>query len=70
MLREGYRCDFGLGHRKAVLMLLEGSDMMAAQSKLLFQLNKYYNERVQTRKANIAKTVRGVQSGTGRSERG
>ncbi|XP_014776652.1 protein mab-21-like 2 [Octopus bimaculoides] len=41
-------------------MLLEGSDMMAAQSKLLFQLNKYYNERVQTRKANIAKTVREV----------
>lgn len=35
-------------------------DMMAAQSKLLFQLNKYYNERVQARKAGVAKTIREV----------
>ncbi|XP_067663174.1 protein mab-21-like 2 [Haliotis asinina] len=43
-------------------MLLEGSspDMMAAQSKLLFQLNKYYNERVQSRKGTVSKTVREV----------
>ena len=34
--------------------------MMAAQSKLLFQLNKYYNERVHTRKAGIAKTIREI----------
>jgi len=32
--------------------------MMAAQSKLLFQLNKYYNERVHARKAATAKTMR------------
>jgi len=31
---------------------------MAAQSKLLFQLNKYYNERVHARKAATAKTMR------------
>ncbi len=34
--------------------------MMAAQSKLLFQLNKYYNERVHARKAATAKTIREV----------
>ena len=34
--------------------------MMAAQSKLLFQLNKFYNERVHTRKSAVAKTMRDV----------
>ena len=34
--------------------------MMAAQSKLLFQLNKYYNERVHSRKATVAKNIREV----------
>lgn len=34
--------------------------MMAAQSKLLFQLNKFYNERVQSRRAANAKTLREV----------
>ncbi|XP_070553842.1 putative nucleotidyltransferase MAB21L1 [Ptychodera flava] len=34
--------------------------MMAAQSKLLFQLNKYVNERVSARKANINKTIREI----------
>ena len=34
--------------------------MMAAQSKLLFHLNTYYNERVRTRKSSISKTVREV----------
>ncbi|KAI0226810.1 putative nucleotidyltransferase MAB21L1 [Lamellibrachia satsuma] len=34
--------------------------MMAAQSKLLFHLNKYYNERVRIRKGAIAKTIRDV----------
>ena len=33
---------------------------MAAQSKLLFQLNKYCNERVHSRKQNISKTIREV----------
>ena len=43
-------------------MLLEGTspDMMSAQSKLLFQINKYYNERVHARKANVNKTIREV----------
>lgn len=43
-------------------MLLEGTspEMMSAQSKLLFQINKYYNERVHSRKANINKTTREV----------
>lgn len=40
--------------------MLVPSDMMAAQSKILYQLNKYYGERVQTRKASIAKTIREV----------
>jgi len=34
--------------------------MMATQSKLLFQLNKFYNERVHARKASVAKTIRDV----------
>lgn len=33
---------------------------MAAQSKLLFQLNKFYNERVHARKVASAKTIREV----------
>jgi hypothetical protein len=40
--------------------MLVPSDMMAAQSKMLYQLNKYYGERVQTRKGQIAKTLREV----------
>ena len=43
-------------------MLLEGTspEMLTAQSKLLFQINKYYNERVHARKAASAKTIREV----------
>lgn len=39
---------------------LDLPDMMAAQSKLLYQLNKFNSDRVQTRKGSIAKTVREV----------
>ena len=34
--------------------------MIATQSKLLFQLNKFYQERVHARKANISKTIREI----------
>ncbi|GAA6228085.1 protein mab-21-like 2 [Lates japonicus] len=34
--------------------------MIATQAKLVYQLNKYYNERCQARKAAIAKTIREV----------
>jgi len=34
--------------------------MMAAQSKMLYQLNKYYGEKVQSRKGVIGKTIREV----------
>ena len=34
--------------------------MLAAQSRLLFQLNKFYNDRVQTRKIGVSKTVREI----------
>ena len=34
--------------------------MMAQQSKLLFQLNKFYNERVHSRKVQVSKTIREV----------
>ncbi len=34
--------------------------MMAQQSKLLFQLNKFYNERVHARKVQVSKTIREV----------
>lgn len=40
--------------------MLVPSDMMGAQSKLLYQLNKFYGERVQARKAGVAKTLREV----------
>ena len=36
------------------------ADMLAAQSKLMYQLNKYYNERVCARKAAISKTIREI----------
>ena len=35
-------------------------NMIAAQAKLVYQLNKYYTERCQARKAAIAKTIREV----------
>lgn len=43
-------------------MLLDGSspDMLAQQSKVLFELNKYYNERVATRQSGVVKTIREV----------
>uniref|UniRef100_A0ACB8FI18 Uncharacterized protein n=1 Tax=Sphaerodactylus townsendi TaxID=933632 RepID=A0ACB8FI18_9SAUR len=34
--------------------------MIAAQAKLVYHLNKYYNEKCQARKAAIAKTIREV----------
>lgn len=34
--------------------------MLAAQSRLLFQLNKFNNDRVQTRKIGISKTIREI----------
>uniref|UniRef100_A0A8B9JFB0 Mab-21 like 2 n=1 Tax=Astyanax mexicanus TaxID=7994 RepID=A0A8B9JFB0_ASTMX len=34
--------------------------MIATQAKLVYQLNKYYTERCQARKAAIAKTIREV----------
>lgn len=38
-----------------------GADkMLTSQSKLLFQLNKFYNERVQARRLAVAKNVREV----------
>ena len=35
-------------------------DLMAAQTKLMYQMNKYYNERVHARKAQTAKVTREV----------
>lgn len=40
--------------------MLVPADMLAAQSKMLYQINKYYGERVQTRMGTIAKTIREV----------
>lgn len=40
--------------------MLVPPEMMAAQSKLVYQMNKYYNERVANRKAQIAKTIHEV----------
>ena len=43
-------------------MLLDGNspDMLQQQSKILFELNKYYNERVLTRQSGIVKQIREV----------
>lgn len=35
-------------------------DMIGPQSKLLFQVNKFYGDRVNTRKFQIAKTIREI----------
>ncbi|XP_013793124.1 protein mab-21-like 2 [Limulus polyphemus] len=40
--------------------MLVPSDMTTTQSKLLYQLNKFYGDRVQSRKAIISKTVSDV----------
>ena len=43
-------------------MLLDGNspDMLAQQSKVLFELNKFYNERVHSRQSSVIKTIREV----------
>ncbi|MBZ3874437.1 Protein mab-21-like 1 [Sciurus carolinensis] len=62
------------GHRKALAAALDPTaycetpvynpdlcpNMIAAQAKLVYHLNKYYNEKCQARKAAIAKTIREV----------
>lgn len=40
--------------------MLVPPDMVAVQSKMLYQLGKYFNERVQTRKLAISKSIREV----------
>ena len=40
--------------------MLVPADMIGPQSKLLFQVNKFYGERVHTRKLGISKTIREV----------
>ncbi|TMW44574.1 hypothetical protein DOY81_010345 [Sarcophaga bullata] len=37
--------------------MLVPSDMIAAQSKMVYQMNKYCADRVQTRKAQIHKQI-------------
>ena len=44
---------------RAVKMMMT---MTSSQSKLLLQLNKFYNERVQSRRASVAKNLRDVCS--------
>merc|ERR1712141_109539 len=40
--------------------MLVPSDMIGPQSKLLFQVNKFYGDRVHTRKYTVAKTIREI----------
>lgn len=40
--------------------MLVPSDMISAQSKMVYQMNKYFGERVQIRKAGILKTIQEV----------
>ncbi|KAF9417492.1 hypothetical protein HW555_005415 [Spodoptera exigua] len=54
----GVRCT-PRSHSFTVTMLVP-PEMMAAQSKLVYQMNKYYNERVANRKAQITKTIHEV----------
>jgi hypothetical protein len=42
------------------MTMLVPADMIGPQSKLMFQVNKFYGDRVQLRKYNIAKTIREV----------
>jgi len=45
--------------RKSAKMMMT---MTSSQSKLLLQLNKFYNERVQSRRASVTKNMRDVCS--------
>ena len=40
--------------------MLVPSDMIGPQSKLLFQVNKFYGDRVHSRKYTVAKTIREI----------
>ncbi len=40
--------------------MLVPADMIGPQSKLLFQVNKFYGERVNARKFQVAKTIREI----------
>ncbi|KOX76977.1 Protein mab-21 [Melipona quadrifasciata] len=61
---ERNRCSLTTSYRlrdthTSSKMLLP-QDMMAAQSKMLYQMNKYYGERVQARMGQVQKTIREV----------
>lgn len=40
--------------------MLVPPDMLAAQSKMVYQINKYFTEKVQTRKLQTSKTIQEV----------
>lgn len=40
--------------------MLVPPDMLAAQSKMVYQINKYYTEKVQARKLQVNKTIQEV----------
>jgi len=44
----------------STMTMLVPADMIGPQSKLMFQVNKFYGDRVQLRKYNIAKTIREI----------
>jgi len=46
--------------RRSVMMMMTMTS--SSQGKLLLQLNKFYNERVQSRRASVAKSLRDVCS--------
>lgn len=52
-LRPNFRCP---DH----MTMLVPSDMISAQSKMVYQMNKYFGERVQMRKAGIMKTIQEI----------
>lgn len=52
-------CEGEKGEEKAVKMLVP-ANMIEEQSKIIYQINKYYVERVQTRMTIIDKTIREI----------
>jgi hypothetical protein len=56
-------CDFfseGEGNPKTEAKMLVPPHMIEEQSKIIYQINKYYVERVQTRMTVIDKTIREI----------
>ena len=60
MIESNKRDKVAFERLQAAATMLLPADMLAAQSKMVYQINKYFGERVMTRKSQVMKTIQEV----------